>query len=355
MASLGNKVVIVGAGCFGVSTAYHLLRRGFTDVTIIDRAPTLPAPDAASNDMNRTIAAWKDRDEWHDAYQESGVLVLGLSEDEAYANAAYQNDVALGATLTYFSDAEAIRASFSSVVPTATFEGHAGYLNRDNGWADAGQGIAIMIEKVISLGGKFLSSKSVKRISRNLDGETNGVECEDGTFYEAATVVIATGSWTTSAFPDIAARHTTGLSTGKDEAELYKDVPVVLDFRTGFYIFPPTNKGIVKMAMHLTGYTHTKNGVSTPRTITDSPTRGLLIPKHNVRELRAQLRKFLPVIGRLVADAIDGTMEPDVAAKFAIERSYTGSDKSRPGLPIAELDLDQLCTSQDLLLDIFQK
>lgn len=54
MNSKGGKVVIVGAGCFGVSTAYHLLLRGYTDVTILDRSPHLPAADAASNDFNRS-------------------------------------------------------------------------------------------------------------------------------------------------------------------------------------------------------------------------------------------------------------------------------------------------------------
>lgn len=48
-----NKVLIVGAGCFGLSTAYHLLKRGFTDVTVIDRSTELPAPDAASCDLNK--------------------------------------------------------------------------------------------------------------------------------------------------------------------------------------------------------------------------------------------------------------------------------------------------------------
>ena len=46
-------VIIVGAGCFGISTAYHLLQRGYTDVTILDRSEQLPAPDAASTDINK--------------------------------------------------------------------------------------------------------------------------------------------------------------------------------------------------------------------------------------------------------------------------------------------------------------
>lgn len=47
-------VIIVGAGCFGISTAYHLLQRGYTDVTVLDRSEKLPAPDAASTDINKS-------------------------------------------------------------------------------------------------------------------------------------------------------------------------------------------------------------------------------------------------------------------------------------------------------------
>ncbi|KAG5342594.1 hypothetical protein C0989_012099 [Termitomyces sp. Mn162] len=222
-----------------------------------------------------------------------------------------------------------------------------------------------MIDTVVSLGCKVLPGKSVRRITRNTGGKTNGVECEDGTFYEAATVIIASGSWTPSTFPD------------------------------------PTRKGIVKMAMHLAGYTHSNGGeISRPRTIIDDPIRGLAIPKYNVQQLRTHLRmvypelagkpfsatrlcwyndspdgnwiigrvpgdpslilatagsghayKFLPVIGRLVADTVDGTIDPEVAAKFSIERSYVAVDESRLEMAVAELDLDQLCTLEDLQIN----
>lgn len=108
--SKDESVIIVGAGCFGLSTAYHLLQRGFTDVTVLDRSENLPAPDAASNDLNKSeptipspsfqnhvdhairpafkvvrtsypsmfyaqlardaIQEWKKTDEWGDSYRE---------------------------------------------------------------------------------------------------------------------------------------------------------------------------------------------------------------------------------------------------------------------------------------------
>jgi len=80
------SVLIVGTGVFGISSALHLLRRGYTNVTVIDQSPILPAPDAASSDLNKVvrssysditytkltkeaISEWK-REEWGDTYRE---------------------------------------------------------------------------------------------------------------------------------------------------------------------------------------------------------------------------------------------------------------------------------------------
>jgi len=50
-----TSVLIVGAGEFGAGTALSLLKTGNYTVTMIDRAPELPALDAASTDMNKVV------------------------------------------------------------------------------------------------------------------------------------------------------------------------------------------------------------------------------------------------------------------------------------------------------------
>jgi len=55
-----THVIIVGAGCFGVSTAVHLLQENGSSgsiyaVTVIDASDTIPAPDAASTDINKIV------------------------------------------------------------------------------------------------------------------------------------------------------------------------------------------------------------------------------------------------------------------------------------------------------------
>ncbi|KAL3481448.1 FAD dependent oxidoreductase [Aspergillus californicus] len=62
MASKQDQIIIVGAGIFGLSTALHLARRGYTSVTVFDKQPYdetlysyLKGCDAASADMNKII------------------------------------------------------------------------------------------------------------------------------------------------------------------------------------------------------------------------------------------------------------------------------------------------------------
>jgi len=61
-----QRVLIVGAGCFGLSTAYYLLGGNDSQstvashtrrysVTVVDSSPVLPAPDAASSDINKVV------------------------------------------------------------------------------------------------------------------------------------------------------------------------------------------------------------------------------------------------------------------------------------------------------------
>ncbi|KAF8806532.1 FAD dependent oxidoreductase [Phlegmacium glaucopus] len=419
-----EKIVVVGAGCFGVSTAYHLLQRGYMDVTILDRSTTLPAPDAASNDINRVvrssysdrmyaelareaILSWKDQKKWGDTYHESGVLVLASSDSgEKYVSESYRNDVALGAVLERLQDGGQVRSVFPPDIRTGTFSDRGGYLNRDGGWANAGQGLSILLSEVIALKGKVLPGKGVHRILRQ-NGKTIGVQCTDGSIFDAGLVIIATGSWTPSAFPELDLAHmclATGqciamLQLSEQEAEAYRDCPVILDLSSEFYIFPPNEGNVVKFATHSAGYTHTDeaNGtISTPHTVTSDPVRGLLIPQSVVRDLRMHLKnvypdlaekpfcatrlcwyndspdgdwvigthpsddsiilatggsghayKFLPVIGRLVADLVEEKLDPALRAKFAVERKALGPDPSRSGA-VLKLDLDQLCTPVDL-------
>ncbi|KIK69060.1 hypothetical protein GYMLUDRAFT_152711 [Collybiopsis luxurians FD-317 M1] len=416
MNSLEEKIVILGAGCFGTSTAYHLLKRGFQDVTIIERSEEFPAKDASSNDINRivrtsysdpfytkfaneAIQSWKEEagDIWQDSYHESGVLVLGSSK---YADEAYRNDLQQGLRLQRVEDAT--QCFPKGVNVSLTGDSSQGYLNYDGGWADAGKATYLLTKKVIALGGKVILGKQVTELLRK-GGITEGVKCHDGTVIYCSLVIVAAGPWTPSILPEL--EHSNkSLATGqcvamvqlsKEEAERYRDIPVILNFSAGFYCFPPTENGVVKMAIHAPGFTHTVNGISTPRTVVTHPKDGLFIPTSYAQQLRDGLAavypelakkpfsstrlcwyndspdgdwiigrhpkdasvlfatggsghafKFIPVIGRVVADAVQGVLDPELVRKFAFDREITNVDdfmiRDGTGMIREELDENQL-------------
>jgi sarcosine oxidase/L-pipecolate oxidase len=58
------------------------------------------------------------------------------------------------------------------------------------------------------------------------------------------------------------------------------------------------------------------------------------------------------VIGRLVADALEGTLDPALVRKFAVDRVFDHGDLSRPPVPPLELTPDELCDAADLRLQV---
>jgi sarcosine oxidase/L-pipecolate oxidase len=64
------------------------------------------------------------------------------------------------------------------------------------------------------------------------------------------------------------------------------------------------------------------------------------------------IEQFFPVIGRLVADLIQGTLPDELVRKFAVNRpppSVPVADTDFGQKQPAELDEDELCTPEDLL------
>jgi sarcosine oxidase/L-pipecolate oxidase len=62
--------------------------------------------------------------------------------------------------------------------------------------------------------------------------------------------------------------------------------------------------------------------------------------------------QFLPVIGRIVSDAIEGRLEPAIAQKFAVDRKPRTVDRFDPSrglLRPVDLNTEPLCTPEDLL------
>ncbi len=53
-ANVDSSILVIGAGTWGCSTALHLARRGYKNVTVLDLYE-LPSPISAGNDVNKIV------------------------------------------------------------------------------------------------------------------------------------------------------------------------------------------------------------------------------------------------------------------------------------------------------------
>ena len=57
MADTSRPVLILGGGCFGLATAYHLAQNGYSDITVLEKDHEVPSRFSAANDLNKVIRA----------------------------------------------------------------------------------------------------------------------------------------------------------------------------------------------------------------------------------------------------------------------------------------------------------
>ena len=52
-----DPIIIVGGGAFGLSTALHLTRSGFTNISVYEKDDHIPPRYSAANDLNKIVRA----------------------------------------------------------------------------------------------------------------------------------------------------------------------------------------------------------------------------------------------------------------------------------------------------------
>jgi len=55
--SKSEPILIVGGGAFGLSTVVHLLKAGYSDITVLDKDDEIPSRWSAANDLNKIVRA----------------------------------------------------------------------------------------------------------------------------------------------------------------------------------------------------------------------------------------------------------------------------------------------------------
>ncbi|KAI9373737.1 FAD dependent oxidoreductase [Aspergillus egyptiacus] len=320
-----EKILIIGGGVFGLSTALSLSKRHPTSqITLLEASPTIPNPHGSSVDSSRIIRAdyshptyaklaaeatgrWR-RTEWgHDGrYTQNGLLLVypdGDSTAKDYTTKSYSNVKQLGENAQFLPT----KADVLRVAPAygETLKVAGGYVNWSSGWADAEAGVRYA-KQLLDKEGKvrFVTGEATRLLFADDSSSTvKGVLLADNTSLTADLVVLATGAWTAS-LVDLRGR---AVSTGQAiaymrisdaEQRALEHMPTILNFATGIFIIPPRNN-ILKIARHAYGY-HNPKAVPVPGSTTGEtmhvsiPEKGVPIPLEGETAFRTALQQLLP-------------------------------------------------------------
>lgn len=312
--------IIVGGGTFGLSTAMALLAHTSAScITILDKS-SVPAKDAASTDINKIVRpdygsdilysrmaldAIEEFKEWNkhtEVYRETGVLfaasesalVDNLSTDPPVSLSFEKKSIDLLKSLGQDSHLQTHEIKQSHALSTLQSIYPGGYFNKNAGWANSELTIKFMAEQLSAKGVVFKAGKmgAVKKI---LD---DGLITEDG-YIHKGRVVVATGAWTAYLIPEMqhlikaVGKPVVHFKVHKTSNMSPNCVWAADISNTGYYGFPATDDGEMKIGNHAFGYSHSINRISTPRTILSSPI-GSQIPLESLVSIRSFLAVHFP-------------------------------------------------------------
>ncbi|HEY7286691.1 MAG TPA: FAD-binding oxidoreductase [Vicinamibacterales bacterium] len=201
-------VVIVGGGCMGASVAYHLSRRGITDVVLVEREPMLGTGSTGrnaggvrhqfSNEANirlsiesiQLLERFADEVGHSIDFHQDGYLFLlssPASVETFRRNVELQRSLGVGVDWLGEADARRLAPGLETAgVAAATFCKRDGIADPNGvtmGFAKAAQAAGASIERGVEVTGVRVSA-----------GKVSAVETSRGTI-ETRTVVNAAGPW----------------------------------------------------------------------------------------------------------------------------------------------------------------
>ncbi|KAJ5381277.1 FAD dependent oxidoreductase [Penicillium cataractarum] len=386
-----TRILIIGAGCFGTSTAYHLAQRGYTSIRVLDRYPP-PSCEAAATDISKiirsdyneplyarlgieSISAWRSWPLFSGLYHVPGWILSAANLSKPFVEGSIETCKKLGVKGIERLTPDSIRSRFPVV--TGKLDGwNISVWNPNAGWAAAGKALERMANAAQEKGVQYISGEKEGYVRQLIFDEATGqckaVMTADGTKHEADLVILAAGAWTPSLL-DMQSQLTAKghavahIQLTPAETKHYSSFPIMDNLELG-YFFPPQADGVFKMAhsQFITNTRTDKNSnitTSIPHTFVQAPKDGL--PLEIEAQMRCNLRrvlpeladrpfcytrlcwdadtadrhflvtphpshrglflatggsahgfKFLPVVGKYVADLLEGTLDTDIVSKW---------------------------------------
>lgn len=208
-----SSYIIVGAGVFGVSTAYHLIQKyPNASVTLVDRdAFDADSRVAASWDWNKVVRAdyddivycqlaleaqdiFKSDPIWKPYFHETGIYWMCRSE---YAQDVIDNYKKLGRNVDLAAvPINEARKMYGGLFEDADYTGVKEVLvNKTSGWAAAGDCLRAVTRKAMELGVKYVTAE-ITSLQFDDRRRCTGVKTATGDTLTASHVILCTGAFT---------------------------------------------------------------------------------------------------------------------------------------------------------------
>ncbi|KAI6093471.1 FAD dependent oxidoreductase [Hypoxylon rubiginosum] len=341
-----TSILILGAGTFGLSTAYHLAKAGYTNVTVLEKSPTFPPELSAGNDLNKILraeyedpfyaelaleamAAWKSP-LFAPYYHETGYLLCNSAAAPEKSKKSLQKSLesirqhpAFRGKITAVNTREDIRKVAPAFTGPMQWKG---YFNSFAGYAHAADALTAVYSACIALGVTIHLGSAVQALTYSGDTCT-GAKTTSGKQYDAAVTVLALGASLGSVLPEIKTQVVAKGSpvahiqlTAAEAAQL-RGIPVTYARDLGFFFEPDPRTNLLKICPSMAGYTNcdTPSGLSLP------PDDNAFIPARDEAMVRRLMRETLPaladrpLVGRRVCWCAD-TADSEYVIDFVPEK-----------------------------------
>jgi glycine/D-amino acid oxidase-like deaminating enzyme len=370
-----SRVIVVGAGINGVTAAIELKKRGH-EVILIDPGP-LPHPLAASTDISKAVRAAYGTDEdytelaersiklwrkWNEElgielYHETGVMFVRPCEMKAgdFEYESFKTLQRRGQKVERMNSPQ-LWKRFPAWNPELFRDG---LLEIEAGYAESGRAVAGLAQRAGSIGVELRSDSRFTHLEER-DRRVESIILDSGERIAGDCVVMAVGAWTPYLLPftknlfRASGQPVFHLKPSRPDLFVPERFPVFgADITTtGYYGFPLNRDGIVKIANHGPGREMSpespQRAVTSEEeenlrkflswafpTLADAPivhTRlcmycethdgNFWIARDPEREGLVIAAgdcghgfKFAPVLGEIIADAVDGKSNP-ILEKF---------------------------------------
>ncbi|RDW59915.1 FAD dependent oxidoreductase-3 [Coleophoma cylindrospora] len=312
------------SGTFGISTAYHLAKRGYTNITCIDKHP-YPSLDSAGYDLNKiirteydeplyaqmaleAIGAWREP-LWKDVFHETGWLVTTCGNKDAsehlrksYENLKNNNGIA---GVDFVDTPEDLIRYVPQLKSARDLSNWKGLWNKQAGWAHAHDAMKLLGDEARKLGVKFVSGAQGTMTSLDVsDKKLNGIKVASGNTIKASQYILCTGAASPALLPELSPHlwskcwTLAHIELTETEVEEYRNMPVVDNHELGFFFEPDPKTRWLKICNATQGYQSKTafnpdgTSYSVPRYASDHPEDG--IPAEAEEAINEFINTILP-------------------------------------------------------------